>query len=56
MTWANLDINSIEKGSDEFYKRLNKMGSEFEELSAFIKLRSFVAGFKESVPLIKMMK
>jgi dynein heavy chain len=56
MTWANIDINSIEKGSDEFYKRLNRMSKDYEELTAFHKLKEFVAGFKESVPLIKMMK
>lgn len=54
--WASIDMNLIEKASDDYYRRMNKMSSLYDSLSAYAKLKDVIGGFKQSVPLIKMMK
>ena len=54
--WNDIDIGTIEKESDEFYKRTVKLETEYADNKTYDKLRKEVTGFKESVPLIRTMK
>jgi dynein heavy chain len=54
--WASIDMNIIEKASEDYYRRMNKMSALYDALPAYAKLKEVIGGFKESVPLIKLMK
>lgn len=54
--WNDIDIGTIEKESDEFYKKTSKLENEYGDNKTYEKLRKEVTGFKESVPLIRTMK
>ncbi|OMJ92498.1 hypothetical protein SteCoe_4738 [Stentor coeruleus] len=54
--WNDIDIATIEKESEEFYKKTMKLDSDYSENKTYEKLRKEVTGFRDSVPLIRTMK
>lgn len=54
--WNDIDIGTIEKDSEEYYKKTIKLEAEYGDNKTYEKLRKEVTGFKDSVPLIKTMK
>ena len=57
--WSKLDIDALQKASDDFDKRVKRMPKDVKEIGeipAFNKLEQLVNDFKNSVPLIQSLK
>ena len=57
--WTKLDIESLQKASEDFDKRVRRMPKDVKEIGeipAFNKLEQIVTDFKNSVPLIQSLK
>lgn len=59
MSWAKLDANSLIQAADKFEKDIKRLGNKLpgaESMSPFNKLKETITGFKDSLPLIEMLK
>eukprot|EP00947_MAST-08B_sp_MAST-8B-sp1_P000067 g67.t1 len=54
--WAQLDIPTMNRGVDDFEKRLRKFAAELKQLPTYSKVADRVASFKDSIPLIASLK
>lgn len=57
--WSKLDPSALLNGADKQVSLVKKLGSKLpgaESMSPFIKLRETIIGFRESLPLIEMLK
>lgn len=56
ITWQRLEYDVLETGANEFDKqvrKLEKSQKDIDKLHPFIKLKSAIKGFKDSLPLIR---
>lgn len=56
ITWQRLEYDTLETGATEFEKqvrKLEKSHKDIEKLHPFIKLKTAIKGFKDSLPLIR---
>lgn len=59
MSWSKLDASQLIASADKFEKMVKKLGTKypaFETVHPFVKLRTTITGFKESLPLIESLK
>jgi dynein heavy chain len=58
-TWTKLDAAQLKTTADQFERSVKKLANKLpgaESMSPYIKLRETVTGFKNSLPLIEMLK
>lgn len=56
ITWQRLDYDELESGANDYDKlvrKLEKSQKDIDKLHPFIKLKSAIKGFKDSLPLIR---
>jgi dynein heavy chain, axonemal len=56
MLWSKLDSDLLKTGSERFDKRRRVLEPEFKEHPTFQKLAAKIIEFKQSIPLIQMLK
>lgn len=59
MPWNKLDPVLLNAAADKFEKNVKKLLTKqptFETVHPFVKLRTTIVGFKESLPLIESLK
>lgn len=59
MSWSKLDASQLIASAEKFEKMVKKLGTKypaFETVHPFVKLRTTITGFKESLPLIESLK
>ena len=56
MLWANLNIQQLTEGIEEFMRRLRKLPKEVKALPVCHVLEEKIRGFKDSVPLFADLK
>nr|CEL69705.1 TPA: Dynein heavy chain 10, axonemal [Neospora caninum Liverpool] len=57
--WATFDVQELQRGTDEFTKRLRRLPKDYPalaELPTYQKLTQAIARFRNSVPLIERLK
>ena len=59
MAWSKLDVTQLTGGTEEKEKKVRKLQNKLpnpESISPFVKLRTTIVGFKDSLPLIQQLK
>lgn len=59
MPWTKLDVTLLLTGADKYDKMVRKLGSRLvnaESRPPYVKLRTTITGFKDSLPLIQLLK
>jgi len=59
MSWNKLDAPTLITSAEKFEKAVKKLSNanpQFETVHPFVKLRTTIVGFKESLPLIESLK
>jgi len=59
MAWSKLDVTQLTQGTEEKEKKVRKLQTKLpnpESISPFVKLRTTIVGFKDSLPLIQQLK
>jgi dynein heavy chain len=59
MSWSKLDASQLISSAEKFEKMVKKLSNKypaFETVHPFVKLRTTIVGFKESLPLIESLK
>ena len=56
MLWVDLDISSLEAGSEELVLRMRRMPKVLRDMSTYHAISAVVSGFREGIPLIASLK
>lgn len=59
MSWGKMDASQLISAADYFFKIVARLGNQVEKAESmppYMKLRETIVGFKESLPLIEMLK
>lgn len=59
MAWSKLDVTQLTGGTEEKEKKVRKLQNKLpnpDSISPFVKLRTTIVGFKDSLPLIQQLK
>lgn len=55
MAWSKLDVTQLTGGTEEKEKKVRKLQNKLpnpDSIAPFVKLRTTIIGFKDSLPLI----
>lgn len=59
MAWSKLDVTQLLQGTEEKEKKVRRLQGKLpmaDSISPFVKLRTTIIGFKDSLPLIQQLK